>query len=292
MGNSFGRPVRPYARWIAAAVLVLALAILIAGCGGSGSETQSSQAAGTVSASTGLGEGGELNFCSDMNFPPEEFMEGTTPVGAEIELADAAAERIGLTAHFTQVGFDGIIAALLGHKCDAVISAMADTPERRKQVEFVDYEKVGEAILVPAGNPLGIKSLADLGGKTVAVQNGTADAETLEEFNARTSGPKISIQLFEKDTDAVSALQAGRVDAYFSDAPPVAYYARQDPSNFEVTGGAIKVVPWGIAIRRGETQLHTALRKAIDGLVKDGTLTGYLDKWDLTEVSEPMTGES
>ena len=53
----------------------------------------------------------------------------------------------------------------LGKKCDAIISGMNDTPERRKQVDFVDYLKVGQSLMVKKGNPKHITSLARLSGK-------------------------------------------------------------------------------------------------------------------------------
>lgn len=278
------------------ALVSLVATVFLTGCGGSSSSTSSSSSSSSTSGATGaapksLISSGEINYCSDLSYPPEEFLEGTTPTGAEVEFGEAVAERLGVTAHFNAVGFDGIIASLLAKKCDAILSSMAVTPDREKQVDFVKYEKVGQSIMVQTGNPEGIESFDYLAGKSVATQTGTALAAVLEEFNSKAgSGPKISIQLFGKDTDAVSALQSGRVDAYFSDAPPVAYYVNQDPSQFEEVGGVINEDPWGLAIRKGETELQSALTKAVGEVVESGQLLEYLKNWDLAEVSEPFVG--
>ena len=69
----------------------------------------------------------QLLFCSDITYPPEEFYNGTTPVGSDIEIGDAIAAQMGVKASFQNTGFDGIIPALLSKKCDAVISGMNDT---------------------------------------------------------------------------------------------------------------------------------------------------------------------
>jgi ABC-type amino acid transport substrate-binding protein len=61
---------------------------------------------------------------------------------------------MGVEAQFKNVGFDGIIAALLAKKCDAIISGMTDTAERRKQVDFTDYLIVGMSLMVKKGNPV------------------------------------------------------------------------------------------------------------------------------------------
>lgn len=272
-----------------------AVAALLSACGGSGSGAGSAPtpARAQVAPPAAIRSAGQIDFCSDMTFPPQEFMQGTTPVGADIEIGDAIAGELGVKAQWTQVGFDGIVAALLGRKCDAILSSMADTPDRRKQLAFVDYERVGQAILVQRGNPKHINGLADLAGKTVAVQTGTSDATTLDQFNAQhAGGPKIALQLFAKDTDAAAALRTGRVDAYFSDAPPVAFYVKQSPSTFQIAGGQINAVPWGIGVRKDDAALQTALRAAVARLHDDGAIGAALRKWELAAVATPMDGRA
>ena len=110
---------------------------------------------------------------------------------------------------------------------------MNDTPDRRKQVDFVDYLKVGQSLMVKKGNPEHISSLASLAGKRVSVESGTTNRDFLAAQSTKLtkSGKKaISIVTFPKDTDAASALKTGRVDAYFGDSPVVAYYAARRTS--------------------------------------------------------------
>src|SRR5262245_29808286 len=64
----------------------------------------------------------EILFCSDVAYPPEEFYRGSTPVGSDIDIGSAAARLMGVKAKIANTGFDGIIPALLSHKCDAIIS--------------------------------------------------------------------------------------------------------------------------------------------------------------------------
>ena len=176
---------------------------------------------------------GALTFCTDATYPPEEFYEGSKLVGSDIDIGSEVARRLGMTAKFQNTGFDAIIAALIAKKCDAIISGMNDTTERRKQVAFVDYLKVGQTLMVKKGNPGHVTSLAALSGKRVSVESGTTNRDFLaKESNKLKAGGKkpISIVTFPKDTDAVAALKAGRVDAYFGDTPPVIYYINHDLS--------------------------------------------------------------
>src|SRR5919197_425884 len=208
--------------------------------------------------------GGTLAYCSDITYPPEEFYKGTKPVGSDIDIGTEVAKRLGMKASFHNTGFDGIIAALLAKKCDAIISGMNDTAERRKQVAFVDYLSVGQSLMVKKGNPKKIHKLSDLSGKRVSVEVGTTNKQFLDKESARLKRQgkaKIDVVTFPKDTDAAAALKTGRVDAYFGDSPVVAYYISQDASAFTFGGAPVNPIPVGMAVRKSDTQLSAVLKK-------------------------------
>ena len=114
---------------------------------------------------------------------------------------------MGVKASFQNTGFDGIIPALEGKKCDAIISGMNDTPARRKQVDFTDYLSVGQSFMVKKGNPEHITNIASLAGKTVSVEVGTTNADYL---NAQSK-----------------KLQAGRQEAHHSQDLPQGHGCRE-----------------------------------------------------------------
>src|SRR3982750_1973151 len=138
--------------------------------------------AATVAATSAVAapSAGKLTYCSDITYPPEEFYQGSKAVGSDIDIGTEVAKRVGKTARFQNTGFDGIIAALLAKKCDAIISGMNDTAARRKQVSFVDYLLVGQSLMVKKGNPKHITNLASLAGKSVSVEVGTTNKDFLD----------------------------------------------------------------------------------------------------------------
>jgi polar amino acid transport system substrate-binding protein len=232
---------------------------------------------------------GKLVWCSDVSYAPEEFFmtDGTTPQGSDVDIAKDIAKRFGVTAEIDNTGFDGIIPALNAKKCDLIISGMNDTPARQAQVDFVDYLKVGQGLLVPAGNPKGIKTLEDLSGKTVAVQLGTTNKDALDAANVKLEAagkPKMEIQTFQQDTDAFQQLKLGRVDAYSTDSPVVAYYNAlpENAGKFEVGGTPIDPILIGIAVRKSDTELKAAVQAAIDAMYADGTMKKIVDAWGMT----------
>jgi polar amino acid transport system substrate-binding protein len=238
----------------------------------------------TATAASGREAAGTLTFCSDITYPPEEFYEGTKPAGSDIDIGTEVAKRLGKTAKFDNTGFDGIIAALLAKKCDAIISGMNDTPARRKQVAFVDYIKVGQSLMVKAGNPEHITGLASLSGKTVSVEVGTTNKDFLdaESKKLKAAGKKsIDVVTFPKDTDAANALKTNKVDAYFGDSPVVAYYIGRDKS-FAFAGAPVNPIPVGIAVRKGDA-LEGKIRGAVTALYKNGTIKKILSKWKMSD---------
>jgi polar amino acid transport system substrate-binding protein len=279
--------------FVLAGAIVLLLAFAGSGCGGSSKSSQSTTTQTTtagsgasITAPASIASAGKLVFCSDITYPPEEsYKQGTTtPEGSDIDIGNYIADKMGVKARFDNTGFDGIIAALLAKKCDAVISGMNDTPERRKQVAFVDYLKVGQSFMVKKGNPENITGIDSLAGKSASVETGTTNKDFLDAQSRRltSQGKKaIKVVTFPKDTDAANALRTGRVDAYFGDAPVVAYYIEKTPDAFSLGGTPVNPISIGIAINKSNTELQSAVRKAIAMIYADGTMDTILTKWKL-----------
>jgi len=246
-------------------------------------------AAPSIAVPAAITTAGKLIWCVDVSYPPEESYkaDGTTAEGSDIDIAMEIGKRFGVTSQIDNTSFTGIIASLTTKKCDLIISGMNDTPERQKEVNFVDYLKVGQGLLVKAGNPKGIHALEDLSGKPVAVQLGTTNKDALDAENVKLKAAgkaEIDIQTFDQDTDAFQQLAIGRVDAYSGDSPVCAYYAAK-PDNagkYEVGGTPIDPAPIGIAIRKEDTDLKAAVQAAIDAMYADGTMKSIVDKWGMT----------
>jgi len=230
-----------------------------------------------------IAKAGAIVYCSDITYPPEESFKGSTPVGSDIDIGTAVAKLMGVKAKFKNTTFSSIIAALQAKKCDAIISGMNDNADRRKVVDFVDYLKVGQSLMVKKGNPEHIKSLADLSGKTVSVEAGTtnrvflvAESKRLQKKHKKAIG----IKTFPKDTDAAAALKAGKVDAYFGDSPVVVYYIARDKS-LGLGPSPINPIPIGIALRKHDS-LKAPAQKAIIKLYANGTMKRIVAKWGMS----------
>lgn len=224
-----------------------------------------------------------LLFCSDISYPPEEFVQSGKNLGSDIDIGTAVAKRIGRVAKFQNTGFDGIIAALLSNKCDAVISGMNDTPDRRKSVTFVDYLDVGQSLIAKKGNPLHIATPLDVCGKTAGAQVATTNLQTLQGFDkqCKAKGKSgVKIVSFKEDPLGIVALKTGNIDVYESDSPPAVWYTTKDKS-IQIVGPPVNAAPVGIGIKHGSS-LQAPMQKAVNALYKNGTMAKILRKWKMT----------
>jgi len=273
-------------------IFVIATLAFAAACGDDDDDDDSPTATPTQAADTidisGVPElaDGVLTVGSDIAYAPFEFFEeGTeTADGLDIDMAKALAAALGVDAEFTNTGWDGIIPALQSEDFDALMSAMTITDERSDVIDFVAYITVGTGIVVPSGNPDGITGLADLCGKTVAVQVGTIQLDMLETQNDDCTDD-VTIIIFDTNPLAVEDLRTGGSDANFSDFPVAAEDAAQSDGDLEVVDTQIAPEPYGIGLRQGSTELKAALQEALDAIIDDGTYASILADWDLEGIA-------
>ena len=237
---------------------------------------------------------GHLTACIDIPYPPQEFFDDSgNPTGSDVDLGAEIANRLGLAFTVNNTVFDTIIAALQGGKCDIIISAQNITSDRVKQVDMIPYFQAGQSFVVAKGNPKGIKATTDLCGKTVAAETGTTEVHYLEgtgdyagqgltQACAKAGSPAITVKEFQKDSDALLALQGGTVDAYFADSPVAGYYTVQHPDQFELSPiPPLDPALEGISVPNDDAHkdLRDGVQKALISMINDGTYTTILSKY-------------
>jgi polar amino acid transport system substrate-binding protein len=234
----------------------------------------------------------KLVICSDVPYPPQEFFDDQgNATGSDIDVGNEIATRLGLQPQVENAVFATIIAAVTGGKCDIIISAQNITADRLKQVDMIPYFQAGQSFVVAVGNPKAINTTDDLCGKAIAAESGTTEADYINGTgDYKTSGlskactgkgkPAIDLKLFEKDSDALLALSAGQVDAYFADSPVAGYYTVQKPDQFALSGvPPLQTAMEGISVAKDKTGLRDAVKAALLSMINDGTYTTILKKY-------------
>lgn len=266
---------------------LLSCALVATGCGSDESKPKASkQPSNTAATPAPLTAGGQFVICTDVPYPPAEYLEGANFVGYEIEIMNDVARRLNTTPAYAKTLFDAIIPALQSKKCDAIISSMNVTPQREQQVSFVEYLEIGQSLMVATGTDDSINTLDDLSGLSVAVQVGTTLKDALDKKSAElvaTGVPKIKVQTFPDAGAAAAALATGKVDVFFADSPVVADYVNKQPDQFDFAGEPIDPLPVGIATRKEDVALHDAITDAIQAMYKDGAMKTILQKWKISD---------
>jgi len=266
-------------------IAVASLATVLAGAAAA-----SAAPAAKITPPPNIASAGKIVYCADISFPPFESYSasGHTPIGADIDFGNAYAKLMGVKAVWRNTGFDGIIPALQAGQCDAIISGLYDKASRRKVVDFVDYARIGNSIVVPKGNPHHVGKLADLSGLKVGVESGTTLRLQLVDANKKlTAAGKtpMTIVSFPKDSDAFQQLIAGNVDAYYTVTSTAAYYGKKTGGRTEIAGPQISAFPFGIATRKNEKPLHQAFVKGLANLRASGQYTAILKRWGLANAA-------
>ncbi len=259
------------------------LSLLLAACGGS----SGGGGGATTPKGPDLLTSGVLTVGSDTTYPPQEYIDNTThqAAGFDIDLITAVAQQMGLKAKIVTISFDTIFDALSAKRFDIVMSAVSVTDERKKKFDFVPYFNAGESLLVQKGNPLNLKTVDDLCGKKVGVQNGTIEQDDLNAASKKCTSagkPAIQMTVLTDQTEVINLLANKRVVATYQDSPVTDYYIKLNPGRFDVGGSVVNAGLEGIVIRKGDTSMFNAVQTAFNKVKSDGTYHQLILKWGLT----------
>jgi polar amino acid transport system substrate-binding protein len=237
-------------------------------------------------------QSGVVKVASELDYPPVEYYDtdGKTPIGAEIELGQAMAKKLGVTFEFTNLAFDPTIPAITAGRFDTSMTYIGDKAAREQQVDFVDEFRSGYSIMVQKGNPSKISTLADLCGKGVSTQVGAANTAIVQDQDKRcTTEGKSGINMIttQNAADAILALKSGRVAAHLEDAPVAAYIAATSGggNDFEVVGDQVTIRNHGMIFAKNNTQLRDAIQAALKAVIADGTYDTILKKYHVENIT-------
>lgn len=234
-----------------------------------------------------LVESGTLTYGTAASFPPFEYQDPASGgiTGFDIEMMRKLAGYMGLKVNILDVSFDGLVPALRGGRIDIINSAMYIKPEREKQVDFVRYMMIGEAIVVPSGNPKKISSVPeDLSRLNVAVTRGAIGERYMLDFNKeleKKGMEPMNIMAFPTNQDALLAVHSGRADAFDTSIPGAAHLNKQRPGEFEVAATFDLGTEIGIATRKGDEDMRRALNEALKIFVAEGEYGRLLEEYGL-----------
>ncbi|MEO3887310.1 ABC transporter substrate-binding protein [Nonomuraea sp. B5E05] len=290
---------------------VAGLIVALSACGGLASSPPAPEVAASSAAPAGAADpeaqkllperiksAGVLKVASNIPYPPWEMYTtagGKQPTGIDYDLSQAIGAKLGVKASFDQTAFDAIIPSLLAGKADIMMAGTFDTPKRRESLNFVDYAKDGYSMLVAKGNPQGLKDVADLSGKTVAVQSSTSEEASIDKLSKKFKAegkPGVEVLRFPGDSEAFLAIKSGKAAARVQATSAAAYAVKtfENGAAFELVdapsvtaefGGGME----GIGVNKTDTELLKAVQAALQSLIDDGTYLKILTKYGVQDIA-------
>lgn len=256
-------------RTLKPAVAGAAMVLLLAACGGGGSEPEA--------ANSDLVKAGTLTVCSDVPYPPFEDFDKSAASGFkgfDIDIVQAVADGLDLKLAVRDSSFDGLQSgqALNAGQCDVAASAMTITPERKKNIAFSSpYYDSKQSLLVPVDSD--IKSIKDLAGKAVGVQQGTTGKSYTEKNAPKTA----KITSFPSDAEMYQALQAGQVDALLQDLPVNLEHTKK--GKFTIVQQYDTDESYGLALKKDNAKLLKDVNAQLADLKSSGDYQKLYDKY-------------
>lgn len=207
--------------------------------------------------------------------------DGATPIGFDVEVANALADYLGLELELVDTSWDGIFAGVDTGKYDCIISCVSITDERKEQFNLTKpYVSNHTVLIVP--NDSEIDSMEALNGHSTAVQAETTADDYMKEHSA-----ELGAELFQYDKviNCFDDLKAGRTDSVFTDSVVAAYYLGDEASNYKTVWENDELEPIGICLKKGNDGLTQAIDDALDALSADGTLGTIAEKYFGTDLT-------
>ena len=256
-------------KWIFILCSLLASFFLVACQSGSNS---------SQSAVEAIKQKGKLVVATSPDYAPFEFqslVDGKNQVvGADIDMAQAIADELGVKLEVTTMSFDNVLSSLQAGKADIAISGISVTDERKKTFDFSDpYYETQNAIIVRKDQESTYSSLDAFKGKKVAVQKGT-----IEEGLAKKQLKDSTVVSLTAMGEAINEVKSGQVDAVDLEKPVAEGYVAQNP-DLALASVALKVDDGdakAVAMAKGNDKLKEAVNKVIKKLKDNGTYDEYI----------------
>ena len=231
---------------LSAAALVLA-ALLSAGCSGRDADAPPPPPARTNNV---------LLLVTTTDTRPYSYCDDETGeiVGLEIDIARAAAAKLGCKLEIRKEKFPNLLTMVSAGEADMAASGITITEGRLQAVDFtVPYATEGGMFLYRAGEEMPTMIRAE------KMRIGTMDASTYD-FYLTSHG--LDPIRYGSYVDAMDDLRAKRLDAMFFDSCAVRIDAEN--SNGEFAASRLETREnFGIAVRKGDTRLKKALDMVI-----------------------------
>jgi len=225
----------------------------------------------------------ELKVAIDPTYEPFTFKTPDgKPTGFDVDIAEAICSEIKRKCTYVEQVWDSMIPGLQAKKYDVIVSSMTITDERLQVVDFSDkYYFTPSRIVVKKETPY--TDNASLKGKKIGVLKGsTQEKYALGEL--KTVGA--TVVPYEAQDQVYLDIKSGRLDGTVADQVEVngGFLSKPEGAGYGFVGPVLDDPKYfgtgvGVAMRKGETELKTAVNNAIKTIRSNGVYDTVAKKY-------------
>ena len=261
-------------------------ALGLAACGGAASASTAASASSAASGSTAAAESdlddikgkGKMVIGYTVYEPMNYTDADGNFTGFDTELATAVCEKLGVEPEFVEINWDTKETELAAKSIDCIWNGLTLTDDREENMACTKpYVKNAQVVVVKDGTEY--TSTADLVGKTVVAEAGSAGETTIQEDENLAQADYVSKSV---QTDCLMEVAAGTADAAVLDLTLASAMIGEgtDYANLKIVD-ELNVEEYGVAFRKG-SNVAAAVDTAFDELKAEGTMGALAEKYGLT----------
>ena len=234
---------------------------------------------------------GKLTVYTEAGFAPYEFIYNNEIVGVDVEIMKAVAKKLGVEIEVTDVDFNTICASVKSGKADVGAAGITINDERKLSVDFsVPYSTTEQYIIVAEDNET-IKTLEDLSGKNVGVQEGTTSDSAVNKLISDKVVTGTVVTGYKSPAIAAASVP-NKIDAVVTDKLTAELIVKNNSGLkafklVDKSGNPIaEIEEYGIAVAKGSDDLLAVINEVIKELEADGSIDKWVDYYSTLANSE------
>ena len=226
---------------------------------------------------------GTLSVAVNADFPPYEYCEEQEIIGIDMEIARMVAEELGMELEICNMSFDSIFEAVQSGKTRIAMGRVVKPEEDSETLIFSDgYMDVKYAVVTAEEDPEFEKE--KLEGKKVGAADALHGEALAEELS---QNPAV---IYEKESDAVDALEKGEIDALILDEKAARYFCSKQ-EHLYICDRISDDQNFVIAASAEDEELMTDINDALATMKETGELDKMVEKYLGEETEEESTEE-
>lgn len=270
-------------RIVLAMAAVMVLTMGLAGCKKEDTETKDMSKEKTEAVTDAeKAEGDTFTVGFDANFPPYGYKDDNGEyVGFDLDLAQEVCERNGWKLTKQPIDWDSKDMELNSGTIDCIWNGFTMNGREDEYTWSSPYVDNSQVVIV--SESAGIKSLADLAGKTVEVQADSSALAALEGDQKELAATFGNMTQVPDYNTAFMDLEAGAADAVAMDVGVANYQIESRGGGFVALDEVISSEQYAIGFKKGNEKLKNQVQKTLDEMEKDGEFMKIAEKWGVED---------